>query len=456
MIARHDEPRAPVRRAAGGGRARRRPGASQPASARGRGAARDAGDPGPAGRAPWPSSTAPSRAAPSCCSTRSSTVSRASGARARCRRAARRSWRRRTSCAAAPTSTSACRRRPRSSFRSLIQLQPGYTLCKEKVSPKIVDHFNSVKKALVGYLAVTSRPAGARVSLNGKFLGLTDFFPLEVLAGEYTVEVSREGYQTETRSREHRAAARPRRSSWSCCAPLASLFFVTEPAGVEIWLDGQLRATTSGTLAPEYAEAVRAKGLDPRAPRRARRSPTSRWAPTSSSCGKKCYEAVRARWRSRRPQDYDAEPVRLEESLASLRAALGPARRAHLHRRREPGRDAQGRWRASAPASTASRSSTPRASSSRTSCWPGTRRSASTARSGPAWRSWASWRRAPPASAWPPRWRRSSLAEPGQAHDAQLRARAARDGGPHARSRAADPQGPRARRRAPTPTRSAR
>ena len=68
------------------------------------------------------------------------------------------------------------------------------------LSPKVVEHFNSVKKALIGYLAVSSRPAGARVSLNGRFLGLTDFFPLEVLAGEYTVETSREGYQTDTRT----------------------------------------------------------------------------------------------------------------------------------------------------------------------------------------------------------------------------------------------------------------
>ena len=86
------------------------------------------------------------------------------------------------------------------SFRSLVQFQPGYTISRERVSPKVVDYFNSVKKALVGYLAVSTRPAGARVSLNGEFLALSDFFPLEVLAGEYTLEITREGYQTETRA----------------------------------------------------------------------------------------------------------------------------------------------------------------------------------------------------------------------------------------------------------------
>ena len=68
------------------------------------------------------------------------------------------------------------------SFRLLIQLQPQYTLSRDKVSPKIVDYFTSVKKALVGYLAVSSHPPGARVTLNGEFLSLTDFFPVEVLA----------------------------------------------------------------------------------------------------------------------------------------------------------------------------------------------------------------------------------------------------------------------------------
>ena len=86
------------------------------------------------------------------------------------------------------------------SFRALIELQPQYEMSKETVSPKIVSHFNSVKKSLVGYVAVSSVPPGARVTLDSEFLSLTDFFPLEVLAGEYTVEISREGYATETRT----------------------------------------------------------------------------------------------------------------------------------------------------------------------------------------------------------------------------------------------------------------
>jgi hypothetical protein len=96
-------------------------------------------------------------------------------------------------------------------FRKLVQLSPQHTLSRDLVSPKIVDFYSNVKKAIVGYLAVSSRPPGARVTLNGEFLSLTDFFPLEVLAGDYTIEISREGYQTETRSAFYRSAdGRPR------------------------------------------------------------------------------------------------------------------------------------------------------------------------------------------------------------------------------------------------------
>jgi hypothetical protein len=89
-------------------------------------------------------------------------------------------------------------------FRSLVQLKPDHGLSRDQVSPKVVEQFNSVKRALVGYLAVATEPAGARVVLVGSSgrrtdLGLTDFFPTDVLAGEYTVEISRPGYQTETR-----------------------------------------------------------------------------------------------------------------------------------------------------------------------------------------------------------------------------------------------------------------
>jgi tetratricopeptide (TPR) repeat protein len=208
-------------------------------------------------------------------------------------------------------------------FRALIQLRPQHTLTKERVSLKVVEYFSSIKKALVGYLAVSSRPAGARVSLNGEFLSLTDFFPLEVLAGEYTVEVARDGYQTEVR----RVSIAPR-DTQSIEVPLvrtaASCVFVTQPAGVEVWIDGELRVTTAGSPTPDQHDGLRSKGLDP-----ARSSGRTEVANLSLGSHalelrKKCYETVKTSLPVPEASDYDIDPVRLEESLASLRLTSEP------------------------------------------------------------------------------------------------------------------------------------
>jgi tetratricopeptide (TPR) repeat protein len=209
------------------------------------------------------------------------------------------------------------------SFRSLIQLQPQYAMSKEKASPKIVDYFNSVKKALVGYLAVSSKPAGARVALNGEFLSVTDFFPLEVLAGEYAVEIAKEGYATETRS----VSIAPKATE-TLAVPLtrisASAFLVTEPGGVEVWIDGELRTTTSGTLSPDLAPDVKDKGLDP-----ARASARTEVANLSLGSHvvefkKKCHESEKRTLEFLEPRDYEVEPIRMEESLASLSLQSDP------------------------------------------------------------------------------------------------------------------------------------
>jgi len=209
------------------------------------------------------------------------------------------------------------------SFRSLVQLNPQYSVSKEKVSPKVVDYFNSVKKALVGYLAVSSSPAGAKVSLNGEFLSLTDFFPLDVLAGEYTVEIAREGYRTETRT----ISIAPKATETlqvELTRTLASAFVITEPAGVEIWLDGQLRTTTSGTPSPELLEVVRGKGLDPaRASGRTELGNLSLGS-HNLELRRKCYETVKRQIEVPEARDYETEGIKLQDSLASLQLRSDP------------------------------------------------------------------------------------------------------------------------------------
>jgi len=208
-------------------------------------------------------------------------------------------------------------------FRALIQLQPQHALSKERVSPKVVDFFNNLKKDLVGFLAVQSKPAGAKVSLNGEFLSLTDFFPLEVLAGSYQVEITREGYKTETRD----VTIAPKVTETlevDLMRTLARFAFVTEPAGVEIWMDGELRGTTSGTLAPDQHEAARAAGLEPTRASARFELPNVTLGAHQLEFRRKCYETVKRGLEVPEPADFDAPPVKLQDSVGSLQLSSDP------------------------------------------------------------------------------------------------------------------------------------
>ena len=213
-------------------------------------------------------------------------------------------------------------------FRQLVQIKPDYALSKDKVSPKVIDVFNLVKKSLVGYLAVSSKPEGAKVTLvsggeRKTELGLAPFFPLEVLAGDYTVEITKEGYKSETQV----VSIAPRETKAlevELVRTLASAFFITEPPGVEVWIDGELRLTTAGSLAPDFFELARNKGLEPS-------RASARTEVTNLSLGshivelrRRCYETVRRTIPTPTPLDFEIDPIRMDDSQGSLRLTSDP------------------------------------------------------------------------------------------------------------------------------------
>jgi tetratricopeptide (TPR) repeat protein len=213
-------------------------------------------------------------------------------------------------------------------FRQLIQLRPDYALSKEKISPKIVELFDSLKRTLVGYLAVSSEPAGAQVTLVSAAglrtdLPLTDFFPIEVLAGEYEVQVARPGYRTETRA-VNIAAEATETLAVPLARVLASAFLIVEPAGTEIWLDGELRATTAGNLAPEFHDLARARGLDPNRAAARVEIPNLSLGSHVLELRRRCYASHKRTLETPQPEDYALEPIRLEDSLASLKLSSDP------------------------------------------------------------------------------------------------------------------------------------
>ncbi len=85
-------------------------------------------------------------------------------------------------------------------FTRLIQQNPSYKIDEDMVSPKIVDFFSQIKKQSLGALTVSSNPAGAEVKLDGKSIGKTNLDRAFASKGEHTVEISKQGYKTVTRT----------------------------------------------------------------------------------------------------------------------------------------------------------------------------------------------------------------------------------------------------------------
>jgi tetratricopeptide (TPR) repeat protein len=210
----------------------------------------------------------------------------------------------------------------------IVLLKPAHGLSTEEISPKIADLFESVKNALVGYLAVSSQPAGARVTLidsAGKRLelGLTDFFPVEVLAGEHTVEVARDGYRTEVLPLTV-AARETETLDVPLTRVLASIFVITQPTDVEVWVDGEKVVTTSGSLDPDHYTRARTGGLDPSRSSAQVEIPNLSLGSHTIEFRRECFAPIPSTFVTELAQDYHLEPVRLEESLASLQLNSDP------------------------------------------------------------------------------------------------------------------------------------
>ena len=140
------------------------------------------------------------------------------------------------------------------SFRALIALRPQHNLDAAAISPKVIDFFKNVKSQIIGFVTVQSVPQGASVALSGKVLSVTDFFPLEVVAGDYALDITKNGYRPETRPVTV-AAGETLSLQFDLVRTSATGFVITEPTDVEILIDGIRKGSTTGVLDPALAAA---------------------------------------------------------------------------------------------------------------------------------------------------------------------------------------------------------
>lgn len=209
------------------------------------------------------------------------------------------------------------------SFRNLITLRPSHNLDQATISPKVIDYYKSVKAQMVGYLTVQSTPQGASVSLNGRGLSITDFFPLEVVAGDYSLDIARSGYRQETRPVTV-VAGETLSLQFDLVRTSATGYVITEPTDVEILIDGVSRGSTSGVLDPALAAIAAARGLDPARSSNRLEIPDLPSGSHTIEFKRPCYETLKLGLEVPEPQDYDIPPIKLEPSVGTISLTSDP------------------------------------------------------------------------------------------------------------------------------------
>ncbi len=208
-------------------------------------------------------------------------------------------------------------------FRQLILANPRYGLDQEELSPKIIDFFEDQKKQLVGFIAVNSEPPGARVNVNGDFVGVTNFFPVEVHTGLALVEIELVGHDPISREEVNILPGETRTIDVTLVRNSAKLPIITQPNDVEIWVDGELVGKTGGNLPPNLRSFMPA-GYDVEqlsAPLDLAALGIGRH---TIEFRRDCYESTQISFEAEEAKDYTAQIIQLEDSVGQLRLTSNP------------------------------------------------------------------------------------------------------------------------------------
>jgi hypothetical protein len=145
-------------------------------------------------------------------------------------------------------------------FESLVRFDPSHTVDVKGIPPKIVALYTSIRKKVVGTLAVEGEPLGAEVSLNDQVVGLTPIADRDWIAGTYRLRIARAGFdpfEAEIRIDPGVRLAQKYRLTPNARGVLVS----TSPRGVKIVLDGADRGVTSGEAPPDYEDVAKEIGV---------------------------------------------------------------------------------------------------------------------------------------------------------------------------------------------------
>ena len=100
-----------------------------------------------------------------------------------------------------------------------------------------------------GSIHVESSPAGAEISFNGDYRGLSPITIYDVWPGEYTITAEKDGYRTYTTTTSVSSGTR---SSVYCplssISTAGSLYVLSDPSGANIYLDANYKGKTPMTI----------------------------------------------------------------------------------------------------------------------------------------------------------------------------------------------------------------
>lgn len=145
-------------------------------------------------------------------------------------------------------------------FTRLLEISPGYKLNESLATGLIQEFFTSIKQRTVGYLTLTTHPEGATVVTGRRELGLSNFTALPMKAGPHKLSIYLSGYAI----LEAEIFIEPDKTfqaEYTLDRITASINLRTSPTGVDVYLDGLMVGTTSGTAGTDYMDTLARLGL---------------------------------------------------------------------------------------------------------------------------------------------------------------------------------------------------
>ena len=91
---------------------------------------------------------------------------------------------------------------------------------------------------VAGQLSIDSNPHGAQVTIDGKNTAVTPFNVSTLLPGHHTITISKAGYASETRTIDVTSGSKSV-ISVQLAATTATVAITSDPAGAQVWMDGQ-------------------------------------------------------------------------------------------------------------------------------------------------------------------------------------------------------------------------